>query len=421
LEGLLDVSEAQQRLLEAFSRVEKTQVPLKEAVGRVLAEDIYSGLDLPPFANSSMDGFAVRIADTAGASRERPAVLRVAADIPAGTYLDTPIQAGEAFRIMTGAPLPPGGEAVIQVEDTSFTERQAGIRAPEQVEIYRPVEVGENIRPSGQDVREGELILPAGILLRAQDIGLLAMLGQAIVPVYRRPQIGFFSTGDELLPVEEPLTPGTIHDSNAYILASLVTKYGGEPINLGIARDRTEDVIAVLERAVAEKVDLILSSAGVSVGAFDYVRTVIEQGGGLSFWRVNMRPGKPLAFGEYQGLPFIGLPGNPVSAFVGFEVFVRPALLKMAGLGDVSRPTQRVILDEMVQSDGRESYLRAVVEHRDGVLHARLTGHQGSGNLRSLVQANALLILPSGVKSLPIGSESFAWILDDNIPGFLPG
>ena len=421
MEGLLDVSEAQQRLLEAFSRVEKTQVPISEAVGRVLSDDIHSALDLPPFANSSMDGFAVRAADTAVASREKPVVLHVAADIPAGTFLDTPLQSGEAFRIMTGAPMPPGGEAVIPVEDTSFTERQAGVKAPDRVEIYRPVEPGENVRPSGQDVRQDELVLPAGARLRAQDVGLLAMLGQALVPVYRRPRVGFFSTGDELLPVDVPLTPGTIHDSNAYILAGLVVKYGGEPINLGIARDREEDVVAVLEQAEAETVDLVLSSAGVSVGAFDYVRTVIEQRGGLSFWRVNMRPGKPLAFGNYHGLPFIGLPGNPVSAFVGFEVFVRPALLKMAGLADLSRPAHKVIVGEAVHSDGRESYLRAVVEQQDGTLVARLTGHQGSGNLRSLVQANALLILPSGVKSLPIGSECSAWMLDDFFPGVRPG
>ncbi len=421
MEGLLDVSEAQHRLLEAFSRVEKTQVPLTEAVGRVLAEEIRSGLDLPPFANSSMDGFAVRVDDTEGASRERPAFLQVAADIPAGVYLNTPLQAGQAYRIMTGAPLPPGAEAVIPVEDTSFTERQAGVKAPDRVEIYKPAQPGENIRPSGQDVSKDEPVLPEGIRLRAQDIGLLAMLGQSLVPVYRRPRVGFFSTGDELLPVEAPLTPGTIHDSNAYILSGLVARYGGEPLNLGIAKDQAEDVIGVLEQAVNARVDLILSSAGVSVGAYDYVRTVIEQRGGLSFWRVNMRPGKPLAFGDYRGLPFIGLPGNPVSAFVGFEVFVRPALLKMAGLADLSRPFHRVVLQEEVHSDGRESYLRAVVEHRDGALTARLTGHQGSGNLRSLVQANALLIVPSGVKSLPIGSESLAWILDDSIPGLRPG
>jgi molybdopterin molybdotransferase len=421
LEGLLGVSVAQHRLLEAFSRVEKTQVPLTEAVGRILAEDIRSGLDLPPFANSSMDGFALRAADTALASRDRPLVLRVAADIPAGTFLDAPVLSGQAFRIMTGAPMPPGADAVIPVEDTSFTERQAGVKAPQQVEIYRPADPGENIRPRGQDVQKGELVLPAGIRLRAQDIGLLAMLGQAHVLVHRRPRVAFFSTGDELLPVEAPLTPGTIHDSNAYILASQVAKYAGEPLNLGIAKDRAADVLAVLERAYDENVDLILSTAGVSVGAYDYVRTVIEQQGGLSFWRVNMRPGKPLAFGDYRGIPFIGLPGNPVSAFVGFEVFVRPAILKMAGLSDLSRPAQRVILEEIVYSDGRESYLRAVVKHRDGALYARLTGHQGSGNLRSLVQANALLIVPSGVKSLPIGSESMAWMLDDSIPGVGPG
>jgi molybdopterin molybdotransferase len=421
LEGLFDVSEARQKLLEVFSRVEITHIPLNEAAGRVLAEDILSDLDLPPFANSSMDGFAVRSADIAAASRERPVVLRVGADIPAGTYLGKALQPGEAFRIMTGAPIPPGAEAVIPVEDTSFNERQPGAEAPAQVEIFRSSLPGENIRPRGQDIQKGSKVLPAGIRLRAQDIGLLAMLGIGRTPVYRKPRIGFFSTGDELLPVEASLEPGKIHDSNAYILASLIEKYGAAPVNLGIAKDRAEDVIAVLDQALEERLDLIISSAGVSVGAFDYVRTVIEQRGGLTFWKVNMRPGKPLAFGGYQGIPFVGLPGNPVSAFVGFEVFVRPAILKMAGLEDLSRPAQWVTLEEELHSDGRESYLRAVVEHRDGKLTARLTGHQGSGNLRSLVQANALLIMPSGVKSLPIGAETQAWMLDDSFPGLIPG
>jgi molybdopterin molybdotransferase len=186
-----------------------------------------------------------------------------------------------------------------------------------------------------------------------------------------------------------------------------------QPVSLGIVPDDIEAVQTCLDRAIALNVDLILSSAGVSVGAFDFVRHVVERGGHLDFWRVNMRPGKPLAFGDYQGVPFIGLPGNPVSAFVGFEVFVRPAILKMSGFNGFDRPLQKVRLLEEIDSDGRESYLRSVIALQDGVLTARLTGHQGSGNLRSLVQANALLLIPSGVKSLPAGAEVEAWILDD--------
>jgi molybdopterin molybdotransferase len=238
------------------------------------------------------------------------------------------------------------------------------------------------------------------------------MLGEAEVRVHRTPRVAVFSTGDELLPAGLPLSPGKIYDSNTYTLVSLVERYGGRPVNLGIVPDREEAVRESLDRAAREQVDLIVSSAGVSVGAFDFVRTVVEGEGHLSFWRVNMRPGKPLVFGDYRSIPFFGLPGNPVSAFVGFEVFVRPALMKMSGLGDWSRPAQPVELEEAVESDGRESYLRGVVSHHDGRWVAHLTGHQGSGNLRSLVQANALLLIPSGVKSLPVGARVNAWLLD---------
>ncbi|HEX9027816.1 MAG TPA: molybdopterin molybdotransferase MoeA, partial [Anaerolineales bacterium] len=243
-------------------------------------------------------------------------------------------------------------------------------------------------------------------------VGFLATLGENLVKVYRQPRVGLISTGDELVQVEERLSPGKIHDSNVYSLAALVKKYGGEPLNLGIAADREEAVRAKLDQACQAGVDLILSSAGVSVGAFDFVRQVVEERGLLSFWRVNMRPGKPLAFGNYRNKPFVGLPGNPVSSFVAFEVFVRPALLKMGGFPSWERPSQVVRLGEAIESDGRESYLRAIVSRSAGEWSARLTGHQGSGNLRSLIQANALLIVPSGVKSLPAGAELEAWMID---------
>jgi molybdopterin molybdotransferase len=288
-----------------------------------------------------------------------------------------------------------------------------GVSAPDTVRIFRPARPGENVRPRGQDVHAGEIVLPSATRLYAQHIGLLAMLGIATVPVHRLARIGLFSSGDELVPVSEPLTPGKIHDSNSYTLNALVERDGAVPVHLGVAPDNATAIKSTLDRAVSEKADLIISSAGVSVGAFDFVRTVIESHGELNFWRVNMRPGKPLAFGNYRGIPFIGLPGNPVSAYVGYEIFVRPALLKMAGIQRWERVWQPATLLEPVESDGRESYLRGVVSRRDGRLVARLTGHQGSGNLRSLVQANALLMVPSEVKSLPAGSEINAWLMDD--------
>jgi molybdopterin molybdotransferase len=231
------------------------------------------------------------------------------------------------------------------------------------------------------------------------------MLGMAQVEVHKKPLVALFSSGDELLEVDAPLTEGKIHDSNFHMLAALIEDAGANVLRLGIARDTRESVESLLQQALGKSVDLIVSSAGVSVGAFDFVKNVIESNGRLDFWRVNMRPGKPLAFGEYRNTPFIGLPGNPVSAFVGFKVFVSPALERLGGqLGGTSLRV-RVRCEEEIESDGRESYLRAKIRIENGVRVATLTGHQGSGNLLSLVQADALLIIPAGVKCVPAGQE----------------
>ncbi|HEX2994323.1 MAG TPA: molybdopterin molybdotransferase MoeA, partial [Anaerolineales bacterium] len=250
-----------------------------------------------------------------------------------------------------------------------------------------------------------------GRILKPQDLGILAMLGFANVRVYRRPRIALFSSGDELLEADAPLEAGKIRDSNSYTLAALAEEAGAEVIRLGVAKDSYDSVKAVLDKAITLGVDLILSSAGVSVGAFDFVKQVIESNGKMDFWRVNMRPGKPVAFGEYGGIPFIGLPGNPVSAFVGFEVFVRGVLQRLSGSSSGGRPTVRVRCAEQIDSDGRESYLRAQVLEKNGSFVAHLTGHQGSGNLHSLVQANALLIIPAGVKCVPAGEDLQAWLI----------
>jgi molybdopterin molybdotransferase len=417
LDGLLSVTEAQQRLLAAFMPVKAVRISLAHTVGRVLAEGVFSPMDLPPFPNSTVDGFAVRTRDVEPASRERPVLLEVVGDIAAGQVVELTVESGQAARIMTGAPLPTGADGVVAVEETDFNVRQPGFSAPERVNIYRPVQPGGNVRPRGQDVRGGQQLIEAGVRLRPQDVALLAMIGIARVAVFRRPRVALLSTGDELVPVGEPLQPGKIFDSNAQLLAALVEQAGGIPLKLGIAADKAESVEKLLDRAAEARADLILSSAGVSVGAFDFVRSVVEKNGRLDFWRVNMRPGKPLAFGQYRKVPFIGLPGNPVSAYAGFEVFVRPALMRLSGIKAWNRPIQKVQAAEPLESDGRESYLRGVVQLENGQLSARLTGHQGSGNLFSLVQANALLIVPSGVKSLPVGAEVDAWMLDLLSPG----
>jgi len=258
----------------------------------------------------------------------------------------------------------------------------------------------------------GEKVLERGTRLRAQEVGLLAMLGKANVPVFEQPRLALLSSGDELLPVEKPLVPGKIHDVNSYTLSAMVEASGAKLLQLGVAADSEVEVRSRMQKAVAEKVDAIVSSAGVSVGAFDFIKSIVEADGALDFWKVNMRPGKPLAFGNYHGIPFFGLPGNPVSAFIGFRIFVLPALEALSGLAPKPNFRQKARLLETVESDGRESYLRSVVFEENGQLVARLAGHQGSGNIFSLVQANALLIVPSGVKSLPANSETDVWLIE---------
>lgn len=413
MSDLISVAEAREKLLESFRVLDAEDVPLTHATDRVLAEPVIAEFDLPPFTNSSMDGFAVRSMDVSSANSKSPVILRVVGDIPAGNISEMTVEKGQAIRIMTGAPIPEGADAVVPVEVTDFNYRQPGTPVPDKIAVYKPIPSGGNLRPAGQDVQRGELLIERGHRLRSQDIGLCAMVGLNRVSVYRKPIIAVLSTGDELLPIGAPIAPGKIFDSNTSTLTSLIDKYGGQALNLGIVPDNEDAVEKSLDRAVKETADLILSSAGVSVGAYDFVKTVVEKKGNLQFWRVNMRPGKPLAFGDYQGIPFIGLPGNPVSAFVGFEVFVRPAINKFIGLPFLERTVRKVALLEAIVSDGRESYLRAIVSNQNGGWFARLTGHQGSGNLRSLVQANALLLVPSGVKSLPIGAEVTAWLLDN--------
>jgi molybdopterin molybdotransferase len=411
---LISVNEALQQLLASFHPLESELIPLSEAAGRILAEGVESGIDLPLFTNSSMDGFAVRSSDVSNASQDHPVALFVVEDIPAGKSPSVRLVENQTSRIMTGAPIPDGADAVIPVEDTDQYDQKSrsNFELPSKIKVNRAVDSGDYIRLQGEDVKQNEVVLHSNSPLKPQELGILAMLGKSRVSVYRSPKISILSTGDELIPVGEPLESGQIHDSNAYTLSALITRDYGNPEYLGIVPDNEDSVRKFLETAVANSADLILSSAGVSVGVFDYVRTVVENDGELTFWRVNMRPGKPVAFGSFQGVPFIGLPGNPVSAFVGYEVFVRPAILKFSGITEVPRYRIRARLMDGIKSDGRESYLRGILKYDNNEWLAQLTGHQGSGNLLSLVQANALLIIPPGVKSLAPGAEVDAWLLD---------
>jgi molybdopterin molybdotransferase len=410
---LLSVQEALERMLKRFLPVSTTTVPLELSLGMILAEDIVSTIDQPPFTNSGMDGFAVKAADTSGASAAQPVRLAVIMDIPAGTVAPGPIGPGQAARIMTGAAVPEGADAIVPIEDTNLARNATSAPAPSEIKVLRPAKDGAYLRPQGQDLHSGELLLKTGRRLLPQDLGMLASMGHVCVPVFRQPRLALLSSGDELVSPSEALPPGKIRDTNSYTLGALAEQVGAEVIRLGVVKDDPELIQERLELAIERSADLILTSAGVSVGAFDYVRQVIEQNGELTFWRVNMRPGKPVAFGSFHNIPLIGLPGNPVSAYVGFQVFVRPVLQRLRGMTDLTRPRIKVVLDQAIESDGRESYLRAILFEKCGKITATLAGHQGSGNLYSIIKANALLIIPAGVTTLPAGADLDAWLLDE--------
>ena len=409
----LTVAEALRIILDGTLALSAETVPILDALGRVLAQSVAAADSLPPFANSSMDGYAVRADDIANACIQTPVTLAVVADIAAGNASDVSVRSGAAARIMTGAPLPVGADAIVPVEDTNEPWRDEERPLPTHIQISRAVQPGDYIRGVGEDIHAGQVILEQGHILRPQEIGVLASLGVSQVQVVGRPRVAILATGDELLPVEAPLQPGKIRNSNGYAQASQVKALGAEPIFLGVARDTEEDVRAKLQEGLDANVDLFISSAGVSVGAYDVVKSVLAQEGQVGFWRVRMRPGKPLAYGKYAGVPYLGLPGNPVSAMVSFERFARAAILKMAGHTRLLRPQISVRLLDNIQSDGRESYVRAVVERNEtGEYVATTTGSQGSHIMTSLVQANALLIVPEGVKYMGAGETVTAWMID---------
>lgn len=412
----LTVAEAQQLVLDQVGQLPAVSVSLRDSLGCILAEPVVARNSLPPFANSAMDGFAVRAADVAGATPESPVQLTVMGDVAAGKPADFVLREGTSARIMTGAPVPEGADAIVPVEDTDERWQASERPLPDHVLVRRAVGPGDFVRWAGEDLEEGQQVLDPGHLIRPQEISVLASLGVAEVSVVRRPFVGILATGDELVDVDESLEPGRIRNSNSYALAAQTEAAGAIPVWLGVAKDYEASVRERLKVGVDKPVDLLVSSAGVSVGAYDVVKSVLEQEGEVGFWRVRMRPGKPLAFGRYAGIPYLGLPGNPVSAMVSFETFVRPMILKMAGHTHLYRPRVVARIVESLESDGRESYIRAVVSrsHSDAesTYVARTTGSQGSHIITSLVQANALLIIPEGVTRVPQGTELPAIMLD---------
>ena len=398
---MLTVPEAVREISEGIRPREIERVPLLDVLGRVLATNAIAPYTLPQWDNSAMDGYAVRAADIEAATADHPVALPVLGTVAAGAFADRHVGAGEAMRIMTGAPIPEGADTVIRVEDTD-----GGI---ERVTIRNARDARKNIRPRGEDFREGTVVVPAGTPLGAAQLGVLASLGYRDVDAHRRPVVAIAGSGDELVDLDrfdEVIAGKKIVGSNRYTLDALVRQSGGIPKHLGNALDTPESLRAVLEQS--RGCDLLVTSAGASVGEFDYTRQVLESlGADLKFWRVRMRPGAPLGFGTLDGMPWIGLPGNPVSAMVTFELFARPVIRRMLGHSRLYRRPLSAVLEEPVTTGARlMHFLRAITRVRDdGLLAVRLTGPQGSGILTSMSQANALLVVPEDRSRVEAGER----------------
>lgn len=407
---MLSVGEASARILAGIHPLSVERVPLLDAAGRVLATSVSAPLTIPAWDNSAMDGYAVRASDIASASAESPVSLRVLETIAAGAFPSHVVEPGTAIRIMTGAPMPEGADSVVRVEDTDG--------GTTRVEIRSTRDVHRNVRRRGEDIAQGTMVLECGAPLGAAQIGVLASVGAASVDVYRRPRVAFMASGDEIVDLDrftEALEGKKIVTSNSYTLHTMIRGAGAEPLNLGIARDDPADLRERIERAAG--CDLLITSAGISAGEYDYIRNVLaELGVTLDVWKVRMRPGAPLGFGRLRGMPWIGLPGNPVSTMVTFELFVRPMLRRMLGHTRLFRRPVPVTLEEPVSIGAKLThFLRAIVSVReDGTLTARLTGPQGSGILTSMVHANALLIVPEDRARVEAGEVLHALPISDD-------
>jgi molybdopterin molybdotransferase len=409
---VISVEQALEKILERVDILEAEERPILDCLGQVLAEDIFSSINIPPLDNSAMDGYAVRSADTRGASPDSPRNLRVVDTVAAGAVASSRVEPGTAIRIMTGAPIPEGADSVVRFEDTDETERGG---TPEEIGVLVEIAPGNEVRRAGEDIAAGSLVLTKGTPLRASEIGVLASLGLTKVKVIRRPVVAILATGDEIVDINKPLPPGRIYNSNSYSLAALVQHYGAVPQILGIALDNEASFLSKLGPGL--KADMVLTSGGVSLGDYDVVREVLAKQGEVVFWRVREKPGKPVVFGITKGqakdIPFFGLAGNPVSSMVNFELFVRPAILKMMGRKNLAKPTVRAVVEDALENtDGRRVFTRVMVEKRGGSYFARLTGPQGSGILTSMALANGLAIVPEDKPVVKPGDEVEVMMLD---------
>lgn len=415
-ETMLSVEDALERILSFFQVLDPEEKPLLEALGQVLVEDATSPYNIPPMDNSAMDGYAVQAADVKGASKDSPVNLRVIGHVAAGHLPNETVVRGTAVRIMTGAPIPDGADAVVPFEDTDELDRRAAGGEITDIGIQFEVKSGADIRPAGQDVQTGAKVLAEGNVLRPSEVGVLASLGFGKVKVVRRPVVAILATGDELLEPGEDYGTGKIYNSNNFSVAASVLRYGGLPKMLGIARDNLDSMKAKLKEGM--DADMLITSAGVSKGDYDMVKDVLAQHGKIDFWSVKMRPAKPLAFGvlntpDGRKVPHLGLPGNPVSALVAFEQFGRAAIHKMMGKTELAKPTVEAVLDEPIyNNDGRRVYARAIITRQNGTYHVKLTGDQSSNLLTSMVRANGLAICPEDVQKMEAGEKVQVQMLD---------
>ena len=416
VKAMLSVEEALERILDVIHVLEPEEAAILDALGQVLAEDVVSGIDIPPLDNSAMDGYAVRSDDIREARPESPVLLKVGGYIAAGNLPSIPVTDGTAVRIMTGAPVPPGADAVVPFEDTDESERALHGGTPPEIGIPVQMAPGTHVRPAGRDVKKGDVVLRSGSVLTPANVGLLASLGLSTVSVIRRPRVAVLATGDELVEPGREASPGRIYDSNSYSVGASVRRYGGIPMMLGIAGDSLESIDKKVREGLES--DILITSAGVSKGDYDVVKDVLAQRGSVNFWSVRMKPAKPLAFGVLEAadgrlVPHLGLPGNPASALVAFEQFGSAAIFKMLGKGTFRRPTIEAVLDEPIYNpDGRRVYARVIVTRRDGAYHARLTGDQSSNLLTSMARANGLAICPEVLPMMPAGEVVKVEMLD---------
>ena len=410
---MISVEAALEIILSEIKPLGLERTSILSTLGRVLGEDICASVDNPPWDNSAMDGYALRASDTKGASRGKPVILRIIEDLPAGYVAKKTIKRGETVRIMTGAPIPRGADAVVMVEDTDKSEVRS---QKSEVKIFREAKIRDNIRRAGEDFKKGALVLKKGTAIRAAEVAMLATVGKPNVCVYQRPKVAVLSTGDELVEIEETPSNGKIVNSNSYAISAQIKACGAVPVQLGIARDAKKDLMDKLSYGLAS--DCILSSGGVSVGDFDFVKDVLkEMGSEMRFWKVAIKPGKPLAFGIINNKPVFGLPGNPVSAMVAFEQFVRPAILKMMGVRNIFRKSLTALLTSSLKKKaGRMHFIKAVLEEKKGQFYATPLEGQGSGILSSMVMANSLIILPEDAEDAAKGSKVKVQPLDS---GFL--